>query len=399
MDASILLRDRTAPYPDAAGRPALTGVGRRAGLLFDFVRRRLGLLAVVVAPTVLVAAYVFCVAADQYESEADFTVKTVSQSGGSYSNGLAQMFGLSGAMIPSQSDSYSVGDYLSSHDAVAALQDRLGLTAMFHRRGVDPLSELRPADPSAEQLLRYYRRQVKLAYSPETGITTLKVHAFRPGDARAIAETLLELGEQRVNLLNARVVENTLSVAREQLREAEAAVVASQGGLTQFRQGQRDIDPDRSSTAQITLLSTLQQQLAQGRAQLAAMGSAVRTDSPQYVAAEQRIAALSAQVAAQAGRLTGGSKAMAPDLGAFEGLKLRQDFAAKRYESAAAALETAREQSAKQQLYVVRVVEPNLPQKALFPKRWTIVATVFFAALLIYGIGWLILAGVREHAL
>lgn len=47
---------------------------------------------------------------------------------------------------------------------------------------------------------------------------------------------------------------------------------------------------------------------------------------------------------------------------------------------------------------MVRVVEPNLPVKALYPQRLKIVATVFFALALAYAIGWLILAGVREHA-
>ena len=46
----------------------------------------------------------------------------------------------------------------------------------------------------------------------------------------------------------------------------------------------------------------------------------------------------------------------------------------------------------------MRVVEPNLPQKALYPKRWTIVLSAFIGLLLAYGIGWLIMAGVREHA-
>jgi len=77
---------------------------------------------------------------------------------------------------------------------------------------------------------------------------------------------------------------------------------------------------------------------------------------------------------------------------------MQRDFAAKRYEAAAAALESARHEALKQQLYLVRVVEPNLPQAALYPRRWLMLASVFFGALLVYGIGWLIVAGVKEHA-
>jgi capsular polysaccharide transport system permease protein len=395
MEALTLTRD-TATFPGASAG-AYAGVA--GDTLLRFLRRHLGLLLVVVLPTVMAGLYLFAMAANQYESAADFTVKSAAQPNASSSSGLAQMFGLSGATSSSQSDSFSVSDYLSSHDAVAALQHRVDLVAIFRRPGADPVAALWFAHPTAEQLLQYYRRQVKVAYNPETGITTLKVHAFRRADAQAIAEILLELGEQRVNLLNARVFENSLSVARQQLREAEASLVASQGGLTAFRQSERDIDPDRSSTAQISLLTGLEQELAQARAQLSALGAAVRTDSPQYVAMQQRVQGLNAQVATQSARLTGGGRAMAPGLGAYEGLRLRQDFASKRYESSAAAVESAREQAAKQQLYVVRIVEPNLPEKALYPQRWIVLTTVLCGALLIYGIGWLLLAGVREHAI
>jgi capsular polysaccharide transport system permease protein len=47
---------------------------------------------------------------------------------------------------------------------------------------------------------------------------------------------------------------------------------------------------------------------------------------------------------------------------------------------------------------VVPVVDANLPVRALYPERTKIVLTAFLSLLLIYGIGWLIAAGVREHA-
>ncbi|MGI9377962.1 MAG: capsule biosynthesis protein, partial [Tsuneonella suprasediminis] len=65
---------------------------------------------------------------------------------------------------------------------------------------------------------------------------------------------------------------------------------------------------------------------------------------------------------------------------------------------AQASFQSAREQLLKQQLFIVPVVEPNLPGKALYPKRLSIIAIVFFGLLFAYAIGWLILAGAREHA-
>jgi capsular polysaccharide transport system permease protein len=314
-------------------------------------------------------------------------------------SGLGQVLSLAGGVSEAQSEALSVGDYLNSHDAVAALRANDQLVARFRRPEADLGSRIFSAKPSSELLLKYYRKHVDVEFSAETGLTTLRVRTFRPQDSYAIINALLRLGEQRVNDLNIRAYQDTLAVASRQLDEAEVAVANSQTKMTGFRQSKADIDPAGTGEAQIHLVSQLQASLAEARAQLASMSGSIRPDSPQYITAAQRVRALEGQVAAQSARLAGGGQGnIANDLGSYEGLRLRQDFAAKRYAAAAAALEQARDRAMKQQLFVVRVVEPNVPEKSTYPRRLTIVATFFFGLLLAYSIGWLIVAGVKEHA-
>ena len=66
--------------------------------------------------------------------------------------------------------------------------------------------------------------------------------------------------------------------------------------------------------------------------------------------------------------------------------------------AAARALQRARDRALCQQLNVVQVVDANLPVKSEYPRRFRILATVFVSLLPAYSIGWLIAAGVREHA-
>lgn len=351
---------------------------------------------IVIVPTLLVATVQYFVVANQYESQADFIVRRGDQVGAVSGSGLGQLLGLGGA--GDGAEARSLVDYLTSHDAVAALRKDADLINVFRRQEADPISRLHSASPPSESLLKYFRRQVSISSDTDTGVTVLKARAFRPQDAQMLTERLLQLGEKQVNTYNQRGLKDSLAVAREQLAEAEAGVAASQRDVTGFRQGERDIDPGRTSAANITMATAMQQQLAQARAQLATMGRAVAPTSPQYVAMASQVRSLEAQVNAAQGHLTGSSRSIAPDLGAYESLQLRQQFAAKRYEAAAAALETVRATAMKQQLFVVRVVEPNLPQKSLYPERLKSVLTVFFGLLVAYGIGWLIMAGVREHA-
>lgn len=365
--------------------------------LFDWVRMRRAFLLVVALPTLLLAAYFYLVAADQYQSEAHFIVRGV-DSTPAVGTGLGQVLGLAGGLSPTASDAASVSDYLESHDVVATLRRSADLVARFRRPEADLVSRLREADPTPERLLKYYRGKVGARTDADTGITTLTVRAFRPEDAFTINKLLLRLGEERVNQLNRRSYDDAVAASRRRLAEAEAAVAAIQGRITRFRQSRGDIDPQGSGQAQIGLVSRLQTDLSGGRAQLAAMGQLISPSSPQYVALARHVRSLEAEVARQSGRLAGGGGTIATDLGGYEDLRVRQEFAAKQYEAAAASLEKSREQAQRQQLYLVRVVDANLPVKSLFPQRERVLLTVFLGLLLAYGIGWLIVAGVREHA-
>lgn len=380
--------------PVELGSSSRPSPARRA---LAWLRRNRVLLLVVVLPTLLVGGYLYLVASDQYESEAHFLVHgadATPQPG----IGVSQIISMATGASAGQNEAMSVADYLTSHDAVERLRREDGLVARFQRAGIDPLSRLHGDDPTPERLLAYYRRQVKVEYNTETGITVLTVHGFTPQDSYEIARKLLRMGEERINQLNIRSYQDAVSVGQAQLAAAERDLAVNQSAMTGFRQRHADIDPQASGQAQIGLVTNLTGQLAAVRAQLNAMRGLISADSPQIRALESRVRSLSAELAAQSGRLTGTGNTIAGDIGGYEGLKMRQDFLAKRYDAAASALQQARERAMRQQLYVVRVVDANLPVKSLFPQRFRILATVFVSLLLTYSIGWLIAAGVREHA-
>jgi len=367
--------------------------------VIQWLKARSYFLLVVILPTVVVAAYYLLIASDQFESEAHFRVRSAQQSP-SASMGLGQVLDLAGGVGESESEAMSVQDYLNSHDAVAALRKNDQLIERFRRPNIDFISRLNSQNPKAETLLRYYRKHVEINTASDSGLTTLRVRTFTPEDSYIIINALLKLGEERVNDLNTRLYQDTLAAANRQLADAEADVTKTQSQMTGFRQSKSDIDPTGAGEAQIRLVSELTASLSAARAQLAAMKGAISPTSPQYVALAERVRALEGQVAAQSGRManSGGGQTIATDLGSYETLRVQQDFAAKRYTAAAAELEQARDRAMKQQLFIERVVEPDVPDKSTYPKRLTNVATVFFGLLLAYGIGWLIIAGVREHA-
>jgi len=352
----------------------------------------------VIFPTVLIGGYYYLIASDQFESRADFVVRKADM-GVAGGGGIGQVLGFSIGTSQTQTEAFVVQDYLLSHDAVSILTKEGDLVSRFRRDGVDLLSRLWSSNPTPEGLLKYYKKHVTITQDPETGITHMSVRAFTPGDAYAINSKLLLMGEARINEINRRTYRDQIAAAQRELADAENAMTIIRMRMTGFRQAQRDINPAGTGEAQITMVTNLTASLVQARARLTAMRGLISQSSPQYQALAAQVRALEAQVAGQSARLTGQGQSIAAGLGSYEDLVVRQEFAAKRYAAAAAAYQQARAEALKQQLYLIRVVDSNRPVKSLFPERGRIVLTIFVSLLIAYGIGWLLVAGVKEHSL
>jgi len=354
-------------------------------------------ISLVILPTAIAAFYLYLFAADQYEAEADFVIRRADAP--AVTNNVGQILGMNLGSSATTSESHLVGEYLQSHETVARLRKEDALVAKFRRDRIDWYSRLWYADPTPEQLLKYFRSQVDIVQDTDTGISHMTVHACTPEDAYEIGRKMLLLGEERINQLNERTYRDQVQHSARELRAAEEDLALAETRMTNFRRQADDIDPSRSGSAQIGLVAELTGSLTTARARLQAMRGAISQNSPQYRAMEMQVRALETQVAGQSERIAGGTTSIASKLGDFENLIVRREAAAKRYGAAAAAFENAKAEAERKQVYLVRVVDVNKPVKSLFPERGKIVLIVFVALTFFYAIGWMIVAGLREHHL
>jgi capsular polysaccharide transport system permease protein len=357
----------------------------------------------VILPSLVVALYFYAIAAPQYVSEARFVVSSRGSDGGAAAamRGMAgaSAFGGLGGMASSETN--SVRDFLSSLDAVMDAHAKLDLIALWQRPEADFLAELWRTEP--ELLTRFYNRMVTVSLDPATNVTTLRVRSFRPEDSKALAETLLASAEELVNRLSERSRNETLRVARRELEIAEQRVQESRTALVQFREQERELDSAGAVQAAVVLRGQLEAALAQSRAELTERLKFMRPDNPALQVTRNRIEALERQIAAERTRHTetavGGEGAiLARQLAGFEKLMLERELADKQLASATVSLETARIEAQRQQLFVSRIVAPNLAVYPLYPKKAVNVASVFIGLAIAYGIGWLLVVGMREHA-
>ncbi|CAA9285492.1 MAG: Capsular polysaccharide export system inner membrane protein KpsE [uncultured Craurococcus sp.] len=358
--------------------------------------RRHAFALTVILPTALAGIYLLGIAAPQYDSEARYLIRGRSAAAPSL-GGLGDMMS-GGALRPSAEDAMGIRDYLQSHDAVASLRGKLPLVEIFRRPEADPIARLWWEEPNAERLLDYFRRLVTVEYDTTSGITTLHVRSFRAEDSRGIATALLDLSEAMVNRLNERLQQDSLRVAREELARAEARLTAAQLAMSQFRERERAVDPTRSAAVAVETIGKLDGALAQARAELAEAQRFARADNPRLTTLRNRVEALDAQARAERERVSIGEAGLSQQIGDFERLSLERELARAQLASATASLEKARVDAQRQQLFLLRVVEPNLAEYARYPKATLTVLYIFLSLSVAYGLAWLLVAGMREHA-
>jgi capsular polysaccharide transport system permease protein len=343
---------------------------------------------------VIASIYFLLVATPRFVSEANFVVRSSSQSTPSSLGVALQGVGLSNA----STEAFVVHEYMTSSRGTADLRRRFDLPAMLGGPRVDALSrfpQIGESD-SAEGLRKTLRRFVSVGYDSTTGISTVRVQAFSPRDAQALASALLDGGEQVVNQMNARAAADSVADARAAQAQARARLAEAQRATTEFRNAQQLIDPGSSAAISAELITRLLANVAELRAEREQIAAGA-PDSPQLPVLDRRIASFEQQLSAERAKLAGRSSSLAPLVGQYEELTLRSELAAEELTQATAALITAEQEAQRQKLYVERIVPPNLPERASEPRRLRAILTIFGTALLLYGLGWLVWAGVREH--
>lgn len=363
----------------------------------QWMRKRRWFLGFVVAPTILAATYYGLIASDVYISESRFVIKSPDRKGSQVSTlaNLVQTTGLSAG----QEQTNEVLAYVRSRDALRALEKNSGIRERFSSSLADRFSRFpHPfSDSSFESLFKYYDGMIDARLDTSTGTAIIKVKAFTPQDAYIINRQLLDLSEGLVNRLNARSQTKSIAEAQRQVDLATERARAARVALARYRNTQALIDPERQAAGVLELANSMIGERAALQAQLDLM-QRVAPNNPSIPALRSRINAITVQIASQDGRVVGTGSGIASKMGDYENLLVEQEFSTESLNVANAALVQARAEAQRQQFYLERVVNPNLPDTPLLPKRILSVIIFAAAATCLYFIAWMFVTGILEHA-
>jgi len=368
---------------------------RRPSRVRRLLRRFNGLFfACVVAPTAIACVYFGEIASDVYISESRFLVRNPQR---------PQMSGL-GALLQgaafsrAQDDTYSVHDFIRSRDALREIDGKLRFRQAYSDTSVDSINRFPGIDPddSFEALHRYYQKQIAIDYDSVSSISILRVRAFAAEDSQRINQMLLEMGERLVNHMNLRSRRDLIEAAEGEVRLAEARSRDSAQALSSFRADRSVLDPERQGALQLQGVAKLREELLVAETQFDQVRS-VSPDNPQIESMKQRVEVLRRAINEENAKILGKSGSLVTKSPAYERLVLERGFADRQLAAAMTALDAARNEAQRKQLYLERLVQPNLPDKAVEPRRIRGVATTFVLGLVVWGVLSLVVAGVREH--
>jgi capsular polysaccharide transport system permease protein len=205
------------------------------------------------------------------------------------------------------------------------------------------------------------------------------------------------MSERLVNTLNDRSRRDLIGYAEDEVRLASDKAKEASIALLNYRSSRSIFEPDRQAALQLQGVAKIQEDLISTEAELSQLKS-LSPDNPQIAALTSRAETLRAAIASEASKVTSARdsfSARAPD---FERLALESEFADKQLGVALSSLESARAEARQKQLYLERLVQPGLPDKAMQPRRLRSMFTVLVISLIAWGVLSLLIASIREHA-
>lgn len=366
--------------------------------------RHWGLLLAFIVITVLPSATTFWYmqtrAADQYASTLGFTVRSdETTTAADLLGGLGQTLG--GGSTGHDTD--ILYEFILSQEIIRRIDNKLDLDAIFSiRADQDPILSYQSGG-AIEDLEDYWKRMVRVSYDNSSGLVKLRVLAFTPEDATAIATEIYDESSEMINLLSQSAREDSTQYAEEGLKNAIERLKSARDALTIFRLKNQMVDPNADIQAQMGLLTTLQTQLASALIEYDLIATNSNSNDPRVVQALRQIEVIEARILKErqkfgAGGGSEGGIEFASTISEFERLTVDREFAETSYAASLQALDGARADANRKSRYLAAYVQPTVAEKSQFPQRNLIFTVITAFAFLIWAILSLVYYALRDRS-
>ncbi len=354
---------------------------------------------VVLIPMLFIIAYMTIFAQDQYGSTTGFTVRQ--EEGGAASEilgGLTQIVGGGGG----GSDSEILYEFVQSQALVNIVQERLDIRSHYAQNWpYDWVFSIWP-DASAEDMLWFWRRIVRISLDSGSGLIELRVLAYDPDMAQQIAQEIVRESQDKINQLNAQARNDAMRYAVDDLNLAVDRLKTAREALTRFRSRTQIVDPEADIQGRMGVMSGLQEQLAAALIEYGLLQETTNPNDPRVQQAVRRIEVIRDQINTERNSLndnsaTGDGEDYPALIAEYESLSVDREFAEETYRAALAALDLARNNAQRQSRYLATYIEPTRAETSEYPQRIGIIAMAAFFLLVSWSIMALVYYSLRDR--
>lgn len=353
---------------------------------------KLGSFALVLLASILVVGYYTVIASPRYATSTQFVVKEA----GTNETALMGIAAL-GTTSSSMRDALIIKEYVESREMAVALDKAIGLKAHYQNHEWDTLSRL-SASATVEDYVDFYQKHISVRHDELSDIVHIEVQAFTPEYSLLLGQTLLEQSEQFINSLGDKMAKEQLAYAQKEVERLYTNMKNQQQQLVHFQNNNELYSPEEQGSALLTAIGNLQGKIITAQAKLKEMLAVMRDDAAEVKSQRILIKSLQQQLNEEQGKLTSDDQKSLNQITAnFQEIKLNTELATGLYQAGLSSMEVVRADAYRKLKHLLIVQHPAQPETDQYPRRIYSIVTWFVSLLLVYLLGRLIWAIVKEH--
>jgi capsular polysaccharide transport system permease protein len=305
---------------------------------------------------------------------------------------------LAGAANGNRADQLLLRDHLLSVDMLRRLDAKLHLREHYSDPRHDIVSRMWFRDAPMERFHDYYLSRVSVEYDDYSGVLVIKARGYDPKFAHALASALVAEGEDFMNAMAHSIAQGQVTFLERQVNLMAERFGSARQALLEYQNRKGMASPQANAETIGAIVARLQAQRADLETQRASLQSYLVPTHSSIVQLNQQIAAIDRQLALEQAKVAApGGKALNRTIEEYQRLEMKAQFAQDIYKTALTALESGRIEATRTIKQMSVVQAPTLPEKSEEPRRFYEFAVFALVALLLAGVGQLILAIVRDH--
>lgn len=345
-------------------------------------------------PWLIFAFYTVFIETPKFESQAQIIVKQP-DGASTMDASMALLSGFTGQST--SSDPQLVKAYIHSQDMLNYIESQLKLFEHISSDNVDVFSRL-SGDASREDFVDYFLKMVDIYIDDASSVITVKVKGFDASYTQSLTQVIVERSEWYINSIGHHLANEQLKFVQGEHNLVEQKLSKTQTELLQFQQEHNLIDPLAEGAAMQQIAYGLEGQIAAKEAELKTLLAVMSSNAPQVMATKSALEGLKLQLVAERSRLatTKNNMSVSEILAKFTDLKVNLDLALQAYTASQISLEKSRIEAYRQLKYLIVVEAPTLPEDATYPKEQYNLLLAAVLLLLVFGIGKIIIATIKE---